>query len=224
MKIKMILMIVLIIPAFFLQAQDADTSPKHELGIGVANLINPGPTYFPLYPYYDILPYYPYYYQQPSLGMNYRYHTGNGAWRIGLELSFRSERSDNEYSKSKNSQLSTGLRSGYEFHKTFKKVEIFYGTDLFATYASSSGEYKTKGSWDESSNTSDNLQIGISPLAGVRYYITPNLSLSTETQFRMNYYQNWYQSSYNLDESNSFSDGFQMGFAPIGILSFNIHF
>ena len=69
------------------------------------------------------------------------------------------------------------------------------------------------------------IQVGLSPLAGARYYITPNLSLSTETQFKAYYHQSYYTSSYEGGEDNSsFSNGFRMGFSPLGILSLNIHF
>jgi len=76
------------------------------------------------------------------------------------------------------------------------------------------------------------LKYGISPLIGVNYFLTPNLSLGTEIKFSATGYSGKAESSFQYgeppyltygDSENKFN-GFRTYFGPLGYLSINIYF
>jgi hypothetical protein len=65
----------------------------------------------------------------------------------------------------------------------------------------------------------------MSPLVGVNFFITPNLSIGTEMKFMMEGFSGKTIYEYNGEEQETDkSNGFRTQFGPLGFLSFNIHF
>lgn len=219
----------------------ADTSKsvkgsRHELSIGATNLTD---RLFPFF-YWD----YWYYWDEdyfflssmnmpPTYGISYKYHFTKLALRTGLD--FNTDRSNIKETASSSSTPSSekteyrftrfGARLGLEVKKDAGKTQWFAGGDLFYEHFNSRYEYTNTGIEDEYSFNRDSY--GISPLVGVRYYVSKIISLSVES--KLNMFNNIYNIAY--DNFDSFPDfytykgsGFSMKFSPIGQIGVNVHF
>ncbi len=83
----------------------------------------------------------------------------------------------------------------------------------------------TINSNEEHITKSGEISYGVSPLVGVNFFITPNLSIGTEMKFIMEGFSSKTTNEYNGQEQNeNKSSGFRTQFGPLGFLSFNIHF
>lgn len=165
------------------------------------------------------------YYARPELIVGVKFHSTKGAVRLGANLSYSNMKNENK-SGSNDTYTVMNFRMtfnvGYEWHLTFSRVNIFYGVDLSTSISS----LKTK--YDESSYNSENkyseLAVGINPLLGVNYYITPNLSIGTEVKYTMEYVSEKTTNSNNDAEYEHSISGSRTRFGPLGFLSVNIHF
>jgi hypothetical protein len=91
----------------------------------------------------------------------------------------------------------------------FYGADMFFNKDIIQTIQPSGSEIIT----DNQNNTS----YGIVPLAGVKYFITPRIILSTEMDFYMSYFYNLDNSSYKInpkENSALLSHGFNTSFFP----------
>ena len=91
----------------------------------------------------------------------------------------------------------------------FYGADMFFNKDLIQTIQPSGSEIIT----DNQNNTS----YGIVPLAGVKYFITPRIILSTEMDFYISYFYNSDNSSYKInpkENSSLLSHGFNTSFFP----------
>jgi hypothetical protein len=198
---------------------------KHEIGIGIVNNVRSNGAIYPwLYSTMVDLWYpYPMYSYQPSLALNYRLHNPMGAYRFSVQIAY--EKNERNYSSSENidQRVSTGLNSGYEWHHNYKRLQVFYGADLFVNYQKELSEYNDTSNYDYKTEN-ERLEFGISPLMGARYFVSPGISLGVESYVKISYYQADYSSRSAGIPYNSSGSGFKMGFAPIGMLSMGIHF
>ena len=137
------------------------------------------------------------------------------------------------------SNFYTKFSLGYEGCLKFRKVDVFYGFDVYIDHNKLKSEYKYTyqvPSYDglyilETSNSKSDMEktgFGMSPLLGVRYYFNPHISISTETRFFAEYYEataNQENGPYypEMYYSKTKSDGFTTGISPLGIVSVNIH-
>ena len=208
---------------------------KTEVNIALANIFSrtsPNPYYY-IDPYsnlistYDFLQFYPY----TKLIVGMKFHNKKGATRLGLSLHFGSNKRERDATYPRTEKITRtlgGFYVGYEWHSTFRRVNIFYGLDVSSTYLN----YKAN---IEESSTTEELKIreftaGINPLVGVNFFITPNLSIGTEARFIMEYVGGKEQSSVDRpggttdSQSESKSSGFRTRFGPLGLVSINIHF
>lgn len=227
--------------SFQLFAQDdkEKTTPgakefKTEFNIGVTNIFaNPIYdliTYDYTDGYSDIFLNYP---QRTSLVAGFKFHDPKGAFRLSTNVHYNKQKmkfEDSDSEKNTYSSLQTILNVGYEWHSNFNKVTIFYGFDISGGY----NNYKSKRNDYEDFNESElyTITYGASPLVGINYYITSNLSLGTELKYNLAAYSGKSKSSYSYHgypnpttgESEYNLSGIQTYFGPLGYLSINIHF
>jgi hypothetical protein len=234
-----VLILSLIIGSFYSVSSHAQNSEKQEfnnqkteVNIAVANIFARNNYVYPYY-FMDISGdyfsdyYLGEYYARPELVVGVKFHSVKGAVRLGANLSYSNMKNENK-SGSNDSYTAKNFRTtfnmGYEWHLTFSRVNIFYGADL----STSISILKTK--YDESNYDSENkyseLTVGINPLLGVNYYITPNLSIGTEVKYTIEYITGkttTKNNSYNSPYEHSVT-GLRTRVGPLGFLSVNIHF
>ena len=221
-----------------------DRSSKHELCLGYSNPLS----FLSSALYWDYfyngnynLPYYPFLsatntFNAPTYELSYKYHSSTKmALRIGLDFNtstttFKqtsSSSSSPPFATETNGVTQFGTSIGMEMTKGEGKTQWFAGGDVFYAHFNSKDTYTDTGTLDvykEGSNA-----FGLSPLIGVKYYISKIISVSAESRLNIFY------SSYTIDEtttdSNSYTSfysykgsGFNLKLNPIGHLSLNIHF
>jgi hypothetical protein len=227
--------------AFQLSAQDNGKETKGdgkefktEFNIGVANIFAS-----PIYDLitYDYLDNYPEailnYPQRTSLIAGFKFHDPKGAFRLSTNIHYSHQKvkyDDTESNENTYNSFQSILNLGYEWHSNFNKVTIFYGFDLSGGYK----KFKSERIDFLDFNTYEHYTItyGASPLIGVNYYITSNLSLGTELKYNIAAYAGKSKSEYNYAGSPNSSSGetenklsgIQTFFGPLGYLSVNIHF
>jgi len=168
----------------------------------------------------------------PTYGLAYKYHfTERMALRLGLDLntsntSFKS--SNNSSAKEVYGLTQFGASIGLEMNKGDGKTQWFAGGDLFYQHFGSNYKYSETGTVENYSLSSNS--VGLSPLFGVRYYISKIISVSAESKLNIFY------SHYKIDETKSYSGsgndsfytytggGLNIKISPIGQLGVNIHF
>lgn len=186
--------------------------------------INPLSSYYvyPDYPFAEL--------NTPKIGLGYKYHFAGSALRSKLSFGSRDYTSNDidDTSKTDNSLLTTGFHLGYELHKNINSIQIFYGADLFANYS----KFNSKNTNTHSSETYiydrtySYTGFGISPLLGVKYFISSSFSLSTELKFTIESYrgEDIYKNSSYAEENKTEISGIDTKFGPFGQFSINIHF
>ncbi|MDA3894129.1 MAG: outer membrane beta-barrel protein [Salinivirgaceae bacterium] len=238
-KIFLVFFSLLFFSILYLNAQekhDNSIDSRYELSIVIDDLF--GKQTYSSYPYYE--PYYLKYSSSiavipinvniPKIGLGYKYHFDKSA--IRSKLSFGSSNitnnNVNDSSKSENSITVLGITVGYEFNKTFDKVVIFYGLDV--SMKVNNINYESSYTYENEVYTNKSAQqynaFGISPLLGVKYFITPKLSVSTEIKYVIE--------SFESKETNKLSgsdierktegSGTNTYLGPIGQISINVHF
>ena len=210
---------------------------KFEINIGIADIFAKNDWWYPVY-YIDeygySLFYYPEgnYYKQPNLIVGFKYHCKKGALRLGMNFRYNSgshEDVDTPGTKFTYNNFGSALSLGYEWHSTFGRVNVYYGFDGSFSYTKYYAEWEQQGSYTEitDTHTLNESTLGISPLVGVNYFITPNLSIGTEVKFTAEYAsgksknENFNSNQYNINEQER--SGFRTYFGPLGFLSLNIH-
>ncbi len=205
---------------------------KTEFNIAVTNLFAKNN----LWPYYyldgggdyiySILDYYP----RTKLLVGLKFHNPKGAVRLGTTFHFSSKKHENDDGSDvvqKYKELETGLYLGYEWHSTFNRVNIYYGLDVFSNYLKY--QYTSENQYSNSEYNNSEFTVGINPLVGVNFFITPHLSVGTEVKFMLEYVSGKYksetlQTGQQPNSSETKSSGFRTRFGPLGFLSINIHF
>lgn len=212
--------------------EDFQINSKNELNIVIDDIFAKEVVY-PIYEYINGA----YYVYNPSsnvttprIGLGYKFHFSNSALRSKISLGSKNTTNENKIdtNKTENSIFSYSISLGYEFHKNFNRTQLFYGADVYLNNNKST--YKNTSTYNSETYTSEtntsSRALGISPLIGVRYFLSPAISLSTEVKFSIENLTGENNSSYSQNDSknkNEFS-GFQTYFGPIGQLSINIHF
>jgi hypothetical protein len=110
---------------------------------------------------------------------------------------------------------------GYQRDINFYRTQVYFGADLFYEYYSIKKEYKYETGF--SFNHNRRKGYGIAPLLGVKLYITPAVSISTETNFRVNNYEKKETSDSDNYKNTTNSKGFGVEFNPVGMISVNVH-
>jgi len=85
------------------------------------------------------------------------------------------------------------LRYGWEKkNKTKKKLQSKYGVDFFSGYISQKLNVEQYSGWGGGYVGPLNVQlltVGISPNIGIKYFVTPDISIGIETHFSMLYFK-----------------------------------
>jgi len=214
------------------------TDSKHELSIVIDDIF--APEVVAIQPIYND-PYVVYYSDfamldkyTTKIGLGYKFHFGENALRTKFSVGIGNENMDEDYDQdsdydysieSKNSMIKAFL--GYERNITFGKAQVFFGFDFNFTKYTSDVTTEEKYTYDDYKiiRTNSYQGIGLSPLLGVRYYITPKFSLSTEVKYQVESYNGESTRKYNDNpEYKEKVNGLYTKFGPLGSLSVNIHF
>ncbi len=195
---------------------------------------------------------------KPIIGLGYKYSFSNNGILVKVNIgrqNYEKKTTDDDYygdmdppvTNVSNTNMITNI--GYERQLNFEKTRIFFGISGFLDY----NEYYSKtvsysiyydydyyDPYDPYGQTSEqykktnkNINIewgyGFSPLAGVQYFLTDHLSLSTEIKCFVRWYKNEYTYKYDSEMSTSSENGTKKNgnnlfIGPLGNLSFNIHF
>jgi hypothetical protein len=244
-KILLVLLcLIAITSGYTVNAQEEKTAEfntqKHQINIGFADIFAKTNWYSYWlideygYPYF----YYPYGFseRQTSLVLGYKNKGQKGAFRVGMNLRYfqdTQEDQDTTGYKYTYKHLGSALNLGYEWHSTFKRLNVYYGFDLSFSYINyvTKAEYSGYMATRSETYTRNELAVGINPLIGINYFITPKLSIGTEVKLTAEYTSgnskweetnnNPYSPDYNEEEVKR--NGFRMYFGPLGFLSINIH-
>lgn len=207
---------------------------KTEFNIAISNIFaknNLWPYYYVdidgiyLYPTYSIWGISP----MTELMVGFKFHNPKGAFRLGSSFHYsnrKNEEVDGQMEIQKYDDFNIELYVGYEWHSTFNRVNIFYGFDVSSGYWNN--YFNSEGQSRTSEYRVNEISIGVNPLAGINFFITPHLSIGTEAKFMMEYASGKSKSTstdyYGQNESESKTSGFRTRFGPLGFLSINIHF
>lgn len=193
----------------------------------------------------------------PKVGLGYKYNFSNGAIRSKISFGTSNQTYDNSSSTSsdenptKISFFDISGSLGYEFHINVEKTQLFTGADIFINYSKYCTTYQTTGQTgvynpvtgnedmvsytNTNKDTDEHLGYGISPFIGIKYFISPMFSVSTEMKFFVEHYEDNSNTKYTTtnpndngmdNESNPGTKytGLNTKFGPMGQISFNIHF
>ena len=169
----------------------------------------------------------------PKVGIGYKYNFSNGAIRSRFMIGSSNNKSeDRSYpSTYETNLLNLTIALGYEYHMNIEKTQIFFGSDIYTGYLKNTTiSTYTSGispsATIKSTRLSETLSYGISPLIGVKYFITPALSISTEMRFMIDFREET-NSSTGTSGSTTLGtkeNGFETRFGPLGQISLNLHF
>lgn len=144
-------------------------------------------------------------------GLVYKRHFGNNAVRVGVEYFSNSYTYNHIYSNppmvSWNKNASLEFRIGYERSSTYKRFTLYGALDVAVLHQTIESSWKD-ASQNVSSFNHEGSAVGILPGMGIKYRLTPYLSVSAETS--LNYYTNSYHNELTLN--------------PLKMLSVNYHF
>jgi hypothetical protein len=165
----------------------------------------------------------------PKIGLGYKFNFNHSALRA--KFSYGSGQSTQNYSSNSNSDdysvVSMQISLGYEFQKNMKKLQLFYGLDLFFNYTdlSTTNTNVNNNTTYISKDVSLAPGYGASPFVGVKYFVLPNLSISTEINFTTEKYKTIDKTSYTgCPETTSYTYGSSTHIGPLGNIGINIHF
>ena len=184
----------------------------------------------------------------PATSIFIRRHTEKGAWRLRVGGSYKTKYSEpqtppnvtgfvKEAYESRVSMFS--IRTGYEWHKTFKFLAFYYGGDLMVNYTLEKGNdfYPiSQAGITQGYNakiTSKTTQLGGVLFLGVKKHFSPKISVSGEMGAWVSYdYQKYRKDIYEypVDDINSTTwqyytiANFQMAFQPLYVLNLSYHF
>ena len=230
---KIFLIIILISAiSFSTFAQDSikgNFTNKHELSLIIDGIFNSNDN--ELYPY-ELSPIHEKLYVLPDINVNptrisvgYKYHFTKFAIRSKLSISIRNQTTEDPVAANDNEvkYLLSKMFIGYEFHKNMNNTQFFYGADLLINYdkiESFEANYDDRDVLYEYNK----LGYGISPFIGVKYFVSPMVSFSTEFKVYIEKYEGEYSVTELNNPHNYDFDGSNIKFGPLGSISINIHF
>lgn len=156
---------------------------RHELGIDVTGFVQ---QFFFLNVTQYPVGYNPYYM------LTYRYHLPKGNIRAAVAGSMYQSDIDPLFATDVHSYSKAGysakLRIGYErYTELGKRWQTFYGIDFRPEYSYDRNDVNYYGNGYASGYEAKNLTMGIAPVLGIRFRLNNRISLSTETNFSINW-------------------------------------
>lgn len=85
-------------------------------------------------------------------------------------------------------RLNLYVSAGEEWQKDYNQLRALYGVDAFASYALTRSEFNVVN-FDTFLPNEKEFAVGFSPFIGLQYFISPNVSLSTEMHLEIAYHQ-----------------------------------
>ena len=136
----------------------------------------------------------------------------------------------NYYFPKSNNSFSIGAGIGYEWQRQLGRFQLFYGYDVFARYntISDSGTIRNGRTVpDATSNTYHSFSAGVSPLAGIKYFVSSQFSISFESAYSIGYYRS--SSSFTGPVYGVFGRSYQeqgisYGLTPVSAINATFHF
>lgn len=141
---------------------------------------------------------------------------------IGISRTTVRDSTKNVLTKSNNSGF--GIRLGYEWQKQTDKHQLFYGADVSYSYSVS------KTTVDPSLPVTGVFlpvrrhAYSLSVFAGVKYFLTPRMSLSGETHLYLSYLNNRNYSDFDFNGLGGQSSLTELRFRPLRNLNFAYYF
>ena len=205
---------------------------KTEVNIGIANLFTKNSMYSYAYIDNNYLPYvYTDLFRKPELVIGVKFHGDGGAFRIGTNFNYNNITTEDDSGDNNNIKFkafSSKLNLGYEWHSTFSRLVLYYGFDISTSYNYHYHEYEifTGAGVTTSDSKLNEITIGVNPLIGTNFFITPNLSIGTEVKFIAEYVsgKTINSSSGSSNDSETKSSGIRTYFGPLGFISINLNF
>lgn len=212
--------------------KDSFNIKKTEINIAVADIFakNDRIDYYYINTTFGFIPYSTNnteYIPKTNLQLGAKFHTLKGAVRLSCGFNYSNYTSEDKAVndiKITNSGSNARFATGYEWHYTITRVNIYYGADF--SWALSNHNFKYVDGSDEIIIKSNVTYLGINPLVGVNYFITPYLSVGTELRFTAEIYTGKEKVDYVLNNTNYEYDfnGLRTYLGPLGFISVNIHF
>lgn len=232
------IILILAIPSIVLDGysqestQDSFNIKKTEINIAVADIFakNVQPDYYYINSSFGIIPYRMNNYEyapKTNLQLGAKFHTLKGAVRLSCGFSYSNYSSKDKTNKDIEARFTGSnvrFATGYEWHYTIIRVNIYYGADF--SWAISNYNLNLDDSYQEIINISNVTFLGINPLVGVNYFITPHLSVGTELRFTAEIYtgNEKVKNTFNNISYEHDINGLRTYLGPLGFLSVNIHF
>lgn len=235
-KLLLSILIGLMVCSFSIAQTEAEKKSQfsHEISLTFADLLSSQASL--VYPIYDVMlsPYSSYIpnmvYQSPArVGLMYKMNfSKHSAIRLGTALGYTSNTYDNQddYYWSKNSQLVSYSKLGYQYKVNKEKVGFFFGIDGLLSVNNSISESKNTNPGEYyyyNRNKTAYYKYGMAPFLGIQWSFSEHLALSAETNYAILFTRNKNYSEYQNQEGSQENDytytGFETGFLEIGILS-----
>lgn len=160
-----------------------------------------------------------------DLGIGYKRMAKNGAWRFGTGFAFSfSDSDDDDNSMHTHNNFSVSPRVGYEWHQNFNRIQLQYGTDLVTEFFKSTMEDTNQSIdyyWYQERRST---KYSIRPFLGLKVFVTPSISISTETFLDIGYTTETFEENYNSSTYKQKENRTSMALGPLGVFSINFHF
>ncbi|PCH69531.1 MAG: hypothetical protein COC01_01370 [Bacteroidetes bacterium] len=204
-----------------------DKVRKHEISLGISSILS---RYVRVYDYYGLSysPYsYSYSYQNPDIGIGYKFHLNNIAFRFSADIGTDNSYRESSYYDYTSKYFSSLLRLGVEWEEQVKKLAVYYGLEAIWGYYESEYEYEYDPSYYGYTTNNKSFtwkkSYGGSPLIGVKYKFNKLLSISSEAKLDAIYHKQKTNSDYAGEYNTYYSNGMDIDFNPMGLLILNIH-
>ena len=165
-------------------------------------------------------------------GLHYKRYGTFGAFRTSLGLTryeYEDRRGCPNCLRTVGKVSGVTLRAGYEWYAILGPIEPYVGVDAMAVFGKYSGEtYSTNATnYQEFTDNRSRRGMGISPVLGLRFYLSYAISLSAETTLDMMFLGKSTNISQVSPESNTFArtnNYFESVFQPLNWVSLNVMF
>lgn len=165
-----------------------------------------------------------------------------GAYRLSLQLSggsshisddsirFNSGNTSSYYFPVSNSSFGISSAVGYEWQQQVGRFQFIYGYDVFGsvgTYREAGLIRNAEGRKEEATGKSNYISAGVSPLAGVKFFVHPRFSLSLEGSYNIRYNRSRHENTrtdLTYIARNSTESSFSYGLTPLSAFNATFHF
>ncbi|MFH2096014.1 MAG: hypothetical protein ABIJ16_09945 [Bacteroidota bacterium] len=249
MKKIIIFLSIIMIVAISASAQD-DTpefaSKKHEISFSVSNVFNSFTTFYYPYFYYDLDYEYLYLFSgfetMETYGLGYNFNLG----RISLRSSFffNSDKDSYDYNEDEYTRDETDMNSfiwegrlGAQWNINSDRAQWYLGMEgFYGNYEYNinyhheyTNSYTGLTTISESSSKLSRASYGICPLLGIKFFITPAISVGTEAKAYVELFSGSHEYSHTSSSGDVSTDehsnsGMKTGLCPFGRISVAVHF